>query len=216
MGKPFLKEQNQPTIRRYIWVMIVCYFFVVGISNFSDLHLFFTSSEELGRAWRFVVPFTSAGIYLLLIRLVPTELKEVLVFWRLRERLPGHRAFAVFAKEEPRISVEKLKQFHGSLPRKGKKQNELWYSIYRKHREADEVRDAHKSYLLYRELTYINLAVGLLLLMPSMIVSLIDFRLGLILIGVAILISLALALNAQNSAKRMVQNVLAIESLSIE
>jgi hypothetical protein len=216
VSKPFLKELNQPIIRRYIWAVAAFYFILIGASNNSELRLVLASPAELEKAWRLIVPIISAGLYLLLIRLVPTELKEILVFWRLKDRLPGHRAFTVFAKKEARISTKKLKRIHGSLPRSGEKQNELWYSIYRKHREADEVRDAHKNYLLYRELTYINLAIGLLLLMPSVLLSLLDFEIGLILIGVTALVSFALALNAQNSAKRMVQNVLALESSSIE
>lgn len=216
MSKPFLKGQNQPIVRVYVWVLVFCYFLLIGGSNISELRIAFTNPQELEKTWRLVAPFASAILYLLLIRLVPTELKEVLVFWRLKDRLPGHRAFTVFAKKDARVSTEKLKQRHGSLPTDGDNQNELWYSIYRKHSEADEVRDAHKSYLLYRELTYINLAIGLLLVLPSMLISLLDFKLSFILIGTIALVSLALSLNAQNSAKRMVQNVLAIESSSVQ
>ena len=212
MSKPFLKELNQPIIRRYIWAAVTCYAIIIATINISELRYFISNPEELDGAWRSVVPLVSAGLYLFLIRLVPTEFKEVLVFWRLRERLPGHRAFSVLAKSEPRVSTRKLKQLHGSLPRKGENQNKLWYSIYRTHKDADEVRDPHKSYLLYRELTYINLAVGILLLLPSIIVGLMPIKLGFGLIGVVILASIFLSLNAQSSAKRMVQNVLALES----
>lgn len=215
MGGLSLKEQNQQIVHRYIWAVVGTYFFVIGASNFSELNLFVENFGKVENSWRLIIPIISAGLYIFLIRLVPTEVKEVLVFWRVKERLPGHRAFTEIAKNDVRISLDKLVGLHGTLPSNGMRQNELWYSIYRKHRDLNEVLDPHKSYLLYRELTYLNLAIGLLLLLPSLLVGLLSVKIGLLLIAMVTLASFALSLNAQNSAKRMVQNVLALESSGV-
>ena len=212
MTKPYLKHQNQPIVRRYIWAVVGSYLLVIGVANISEFHLFLSKPEEADGIWRMLVPLASAGLYLFLDRLITTELKEILIFWRLKERLPGHRAFSTIASKDPRISVTKLEKLHGSLPRDSKEQNELWYMIYRKHKDEDEIRDPNGSYLLYRELTYINLAVGLVLLLPSIALGSIRVDVGFGLLAVSVLLSLILSLNAKSSAKRLVQNVLAVES----
>jgi hypothetical protein len=214
MSKPSLKSLNQPTLRWYIGSVIAGFAIIIGIANLSDLRLLVTSPERVGEPWRLIIPLASAGLYLFLARLIPTEWKEVMVFWRVSERLPGHRAFTVLAKKDSRVSLSRLRDLHGTLPRTGSKQNDLWYTIYNKYRDFEEVRDPHCSYLLYRELTYLNLAVGLFLLVPSFIAGLIPMKVALYVIGVVVLASVALALNARNAAKRMVQNALALESAS--
>jgi hypothetical protein len=110
------------------------------------------------------------------------------------------------------VSIPVLRRRHGPLPSDGREQNGLWYRFYGDHRESEGVEDAHKSYLLYRELTYLNLAVGLVLALPSAVFGLIGWRALLVVLGVVAVTTVALAWSAQNAALRMVQNVLAAES----
>jgi hypothetical protein len=49
-------------------------------------------------------------IVLLLSSLIPSSAKAVLVFWRLRHALPGHRAFTDKTLSDPRIDRERLRK----------------------------------------------------------------------------------------------------------
>ncbi len=66
--------------------------------------------------------------------------------------LPGHRAFSDLIKKDPRIDVKKLTEKMGKLPRKPLEQNSLWYSIYKRYSNSITVKQAHKNFLLSRDL----------------------------------------------------------------
>jgi hypothetical protein len=82
--------------------------------------------------------------------------KARLVFLRWRNPLPGSRVFSVLMNTDPRIDVAALKRKHGSLPRSPKDQNVLWYQLYKKHAAALTISEAHRLYLLTRDMTAIS------------------------------------------------------------
>ena len=150
-----------------------------------------------------------AGVALLIFQdLVPRPLKEVLVFWRLRERLPGFRAFSKVAPGDPRIDPTELAVLLPARPLTGNEQNALWYR-WLKSVEADPaIADNH-----YRFLALRDCAVLLLLLaLASPLVALIppgDIGRGLLLGGICLAAYVLAALAARNAAVRLVGNVIA-------
>lgn len=101
-------------------------------------------------------------IVLLLTSILPAELKAALVFWRVRDMLPGHRAFSVYAKKDPRVDIARLQASVGNFPVLARDQNSLWYRLF-KQVEADAgVAQAHRHFLLFRDLAGLSLPLAII------------------------------------------------------
>src|SRR5262249_51781631 len=82
--------------------------------------------------------------------------KARLVFWRWRNPLPGCRAFTDLIGADPRIDVPALKKKLGEFPQEPQAQNAVWYRLY-KARSADaKITEAHRIYLLTRDMAAIS------------------------------------------------------------
>ena len=100
---------------------------------------------------------------------LPNSAKHALVYLRIRQALPGHRCKHICSKD-PRIAFGLLEQRWPEMfaqEMDPKSQNSFWYSkIYWAVRDAPEVRQAHKSFLLYRDA-----ASGLFILLIALSLS---------------------------------------------
>ncbi len=98
---------------------------------------------------------------------LPNSAKHILVFLRFHNALPGHRCKRICEKDS-RLSVEHLEKKWPELfveDMDESVQNSYWYSkIYSPARNAPEVLQAHRSFLLYRDATsgLFILIIGLL------------------------------------------------------
>ena len=148
---------------------------------------------------------------LLLAALIPAEWTATLVYWRIKDTLPGHRAFSKHAPSDPRIDLESLRKNVGAFPSDPREQNTVWYRLYKKVTSDAAVEGGHKGYLLFRDLAAISIVltpaapIGVYLLDGGIRAAL--------LAGVLMLIQYLLAaIAARNSGVRFVTNVLAIHS----
>jgi hypothetical protein len=133
--------------------------------------------------------------------------KARLVFWRWRNPLPGCRAFTELLSTDPRIDSAVLQRKHGEFPQEPHEQNALWYRLYKARKTVPSVWEAHKIYLLTRDLTIIA-AVCTLLFSLGVIAAGVPWKVAMIYI-VALLVQYVLvAVSAQNYGKRFVLNVL--------
>jgi hypothetical protein len=148
---------------------------------------------------------------LILSSLISSDHKAILVFWRLRDPLPGARAFSMYALADPRIDMAKLKKNVGEFPDKARDQNTKWYGLYRQVDSDPSVVDSHKNYLLFRDISVMSL-----LLVPTLPVVLyfngIDS--ARILASAAWFFGqyLVTAYAARTTGIRFVQNVLAVHA----
>lgn len=142
--------------------------------------------------------------------LISSHQKAVLVFWKLKNPLPGSEAFSKLSKNDTRIDRAKLKSVYGSLPKSPIEQNKLWYKIYKKNSSNTIVSDSHRALLLARDLTSLCVLFVIFLGIPVLIIGQwpisLYYFLGLLLQYVIVVIG------AQNRGRRLVTNVLAIES----
>lgn len=120
-----------------------------------------TTAGLLAAALRYSITGLSPVVVLLLSSLVPANFKSTLVYWRLHDVLPGHRAFSVHAKQDPRINLDALEKNVGSFPDSPRDQNSLWYKLYKKVELETSVQDAHKNYLLFRDLAAISFLLAI-------------------------------------------------------
>ena len=154
----------------------------------------------------------------LLSNTLPNSIKNMIVYLRFRNVLSGHRCNKI-CKKDPRLSKEQLEKRWPELfveQMKDSERNSFWYNeIYSPVKNAPEVLQAHRSFLLYRDS-----ASGLFILMIGMLiwrvisayVSL-PYTLGwslLPLVGVIILLGQA----GRQSGNRMVANAVAVRLTS--
>lgn len=159
-GSQKLKDQN----RRQLWLIIaanaVAFYVACQWETFalSGLKAAVTSAANLLPVGLAVVVTTVAN------GLLNSSLKERLVFLRWRHVLPGHRAFSVYAKADPRIDFVRLQRVCGNkIPTEPEDQNSLWYRFYLELQDVPAVLQVHRDYLLLRD--YTGLAALFLILL---------------------------------------------------
>lgn len=150
-------------------------------------------------------------LVLLLSALLSHEAKARLVYWKIKNPLPGSQAFTKHAPRDARIDMMALKKNIGQLPTEPREQNARWYTLYRAARVDPAVVDAHRVYLLFRDIAAISV-----LLLPTASAALwfAGSSVGGVLIAVAFFAVqyLLSAAAARNSGIRFICNVLAIHS----
>lgn len=145
---------------------------------------------------------------LILSSLISADHKAILVFWRFKFPLPGSRAFSVYAPEDHRIDLAKLKKNIGEFAVDPRDQNAQWYRLYKQIDSDPSIVDSHKNYLLFRDIAAMSI-----LLVPMLPVAMYFIGVD----ATSILISAAFfffqylvsALSARTTGIRFVKNVLA-------
>jgi len=209
-----MKEKS--LIRQYIWkvwVFVMCniaLFWVIFISNdlsmapFKEIWKQFTLEKSIIAA---IAPLVT----IVLLGVLPSYVKAILVFWRIKDPLPGSRVFTELAKEDQRIDLDRIRQKHGELPESSAEQNRLWYKIYKSHRLKIIVSESHKAFLLTRDIASVSAIFLLCFSLSSFFVSgSLKIKIGYIIFLIAQYLLLSIV--ARNYGNRFVCNVLAEES----
>jgi hypothetical protein len=151
------------------------------------------------------------AIVLLLTGMLSHETKARLVYWKLKNPYPGCEAFTRHGPADARIDMAALKKNVGELPTNPGEQNKKWFKLYKTVGDDPAVMEAHKLYLMYRDMA--AMSVQLIALVP----------LGLYLLNAppsALWMTVAFfaaqfllsCFGARNSGTRFVCNVLSIHS----
>ena len=202
-----LKAQNIPSLT----AIYVGAFLLVAFVHWSVEEVFVFSSQ-LGRQVLIMAAITSFGGALA--NFLPNGVKYLLVYFRIRNALSGHRCRRICLKDRRLDSGELEHRWPALFARAMKEsdQNAYWYSnIYRPVRNAPEVVQAHRSFLLYRDASAGLFVVlwGLILwvgvsevrLLPSM---------GVWPVGVVAGLVLLFCQAARQSGDRMVANAVVV------
>ena len=192
---------------------------MAGVDALADavVIFLFVVPEITKNTWTSVAVIRSLGtvvlpvLVLLIVNVLPYNIKAMLVYWKPLGWLPGSEAFTKYGPVDERIDMVALKKNAGVLPTDPKEQNSKWFKLYKIVENQTEVAAAQKDFLMYRDMAVISLP--LVALVP----------LGLWLAGVgpdvlwiaaALFIAqyLLAAVSARHSGIRFVTNVLAIHS----
>jgi hypothetical protein len=151
-----IKAQNS----RLIWAVVVAD--ALALVGFA-----FPAAADQAVTWfasgaRLAGASIAPVLVLLLTSILPAELKAVLVFWRVRDVLPGHRAFSVYALKDPRIDVARLRAAVGEFPVLARDQNSLWYRLFKQVETDPGVAQAHRHFLLFRDLAALSLLLAII------------------------------------------------------
>ena len=140
------------------------------------------------------------------------DLKHKLVFWKTKNPLPASRAFSEIGPKEPRIDMSRLNLLlAGNIPESPEKENAMWYSLYKKCSSKERVFDAHRCFLLTRDLASLSF-ISIPAAVASYALWSIPLRSMAIHLVFLIAVLLLTSLACQNYGRRFVANVL-VESL---
>jgi hypothetical protein len=206
MGKIKLKKSNTAVIVIFlIWCVALFIVLCNGLQDFwGNLHDRIVTLRAKDSLFCFLTPV----IVSIICGIFPASWKAVIVFGRLRNPLPGCRAFTYFAQADPRIDVARLKESLGSLPEEPKDQNSKWYQLFKLVQDELTVQEAHRAFLLNRDLTGVSLlffVFGTIALIPA------GATIGNVFIYAAVTIveCVIFSIVARNHGNRFVCNVLA-------
>lgn len=204
-----LKTQNLPLIAVYITFNIAMFLTLLNTGSIDTQSIqgyYKKLSLKDG-------VFFSILILLIIILsgMVSNKVKEMMVFWRLEDRLPGCRAFSQYAKEDSRIDLKVLKSKFGKIPTSPSEQNKYWYKIFKTLNDKS-INSTHKDSLLCRELSVMTIEMFLLTIPIFWFYGFIVSSLYFVFL---LLEYLMVRYCAKNSAERLVVNTLALASSKI-
>ncbi len=197
--------------RNMVWLVGVGIFDVIILLVIAFHHPIDDFTADKGMALRTGLSVFLPVPIIFLSYLLSHSQKAILVFWRLRNPMPGSRAFSVHAQTDTRIDVDTLKKNVGAFPSDERDQNSMWYRLYKQVENEVSVLESHQKYLMFRDIAAMSL-----LLVPLVALGLFLFGNTVTAIAwsaavFAVQYSIA-ALAARNSGIRFVQNVLCIHS----
>ena len=209
---PYLKGKNVVYLWSFIGVNLAIFLSLIVSRQFA--------TSSIDHFWQRVT--TKDGIIAASIPLLAIVLTGVLsdagkarlVFWRWHNPLPGCRVFTELVNTDPRIDVPALRMKHGDFPQDPREQNALWYRLYKGHKTIPLVWEAHKIYLLTRDMTTIA-AVFAVVFSIGLLVASVSRTVLLLYVGVLVAQYILVASAARNYGNRFVLNVLCEESQSM-
>lgn len=150
-------------------------------------------------------------VVLLIVNVLPHDVKSMLVYWKPLGVLPGCEAFTKYGPRDRRIDMASLRKNVGALPTESIEQNSKWYKLYKQAPNEPEVQEAHKLFLMYRDMAVLSLPLVALVPLSLNVAGASNSTLALA-AGLFVVQYLLTALSARWSGIRFVCNVLAIHS----
>lgn len=207
----YIKSENRKWLIGYLLVNIVIFALFSNLINFNLIDADQLSSKL--KDPQGFIPLSSAILIIVLEGLFKNSLKEFFVFWRFKNRLPGHRAFSHIGPNDPRIDMERVRKlFPHGIPTDPKIQNSEWFQLYSLYQDELQVFYSHKAFLLTRDLTsltvvFIPLSILGHFLLGSKPQMLVYHLLILVILFIAI------SLSAKHYGERFVANVIVEASI---
>ena len=137
--------------------------------------------------------------------------KARLVFWRWTNPLPGCRAFTLIMVTDPRVDVARLRARVSPIPSEPKEQNAAWYRLYKAHADKHTVLEAHRVYLLTRDMAALGVIFAVTFSVGAFL-SAVAWKLAAVYSCALFAQYVVVATSARNYGNRFVANVLAEES----
>jgi len=208
----YIKSENRKWLILYLLLHIVFLALFTGLIKFnlSDADQLISKLKNP----QGFLPLSVAILIIVLEGLFKNSVKEFLVFWRIKHRLPGHRAFTKVGPADSRIDMERVRKlFPDGLPNDPERQNKEWFRLYRVYQNELQVFYSHKAFLLTRDLAaltviFIPLSISGHFLLGS------NARMFFYHILILVILFIGISLSAKHYGERFVANVLAEASIN--
>lgn len=212
-GERSIKSEIYSHLRNFIIINILIFISIyiygkIGIKEFKKVLELITFKDGLVLIIIPIITIIANGI-------LNSNVKSSLVFWKIKNPLPGCRIFSNLALNDSRINFSKIIEKYGQIPQEPSEQNKLWYEIYKKHQEKIIIRESHKNYLLTRDLSGIAF-IFLFIIVPSLLFIKLDFKIKIFYSLFLLLQYLIITISARNYGNRFACNVLAEDSVNLK
>ena len=198
-----IKDEYNKYINIFIGIHIVFIYILIFGFNMDELKKLY--EEELYKA---LILLALPIISIALNGLLPNCIKEFLVFWKFKSRLPGNKAFSKYALKDQRIDIDILKNKYEVIKNNSFNENKLWYKIYKKYENYPSVLESQKNYLLTRDIVgIIFIFIGIVILIDFFVNS--SFYIAYLILIIEYFI---FSISSRNYAIKLVTNVLAEDS----
>lgn len=150
-------------------------------------------------------------IVLLFTGMLSHDIKARLVYWKWTNPYPGCEAFSRHGPADARIDMVALKKNVGDLPSDAAEQNKKWFKLYKLVGDDKAVVEAHRLYLMYRDMAAMSLPLVALVPLGLWLsgAPLSAFWITALVFAIQFVVC---CLGARNSGTRFVCNVLSIHS----
>lgn len=201
-----LKAKNSSMLWMYFLFNTSVFLGVFFATNINAIVHDFNSILTIRTSGILIAPL----ILFLVNGILSSNQKACLVFLRIKNPLPGARAFSKHAKKDPRIDLQRLTALHGPFPASLEGENALWYKLYRSNKNEITVIKSHQDFLLARDMASITFLFIFLAGVPMLFLGTSPISYWFLL---ALLFEFFLVARvAQNHGRRFVTNVLSIEA----
>lgn len=201
-----LKAKNTPQL----WILLSANILIIASITFPSYFEDFNNEFNILFILKGLGATIAPLLLFLLNGLVSSDQKAILVFWKLKNPLPGSVAFSELSKKDTRIDRKKLKEIYGALPKNPSEQNKLWYKIYKKNCLDIVISESHRAFLLGRDLTSLCFLFVVFIGLPFIILG--KWPINIYYFTFLVLQYLIVVIGAQNRGRRFVTNVLAAET----
>lgn len=193
------------------WLVLLAVADVLAVLLFVAPEILSGASLAQAEIGRVLTTSTMPLAVLLIVNVLPSDVKAMLVYWKPRGVLPGSEAFTKHGPADPRVDMAALKKNTGQLPTAPAQQNTKWYQLYKQVENDPAVAEAHKLFLMYRDMAALSLPLVVFVPVALCLVGAAQTaaRLSAGLFFVQYLLN---AFSARWSGIRLVSNVLAVHS----
>lgn len=146
-----LKSQNMK------WLVMLAGLDVLAVLLFVAPEFIDDAAWTTVAVMRGLVPTLLPVLVLLLTGVLSHATKARLVFWTLKDPYPGCQAFTKHGPSDARIDMAALKAQVGDFPTEPSEQNKKWFKLYKLVQGDQAVAEAHKLYLMYRDMSAMTL-----------------------------------------------------------
>lgn len=153
-----IEEKNIKSYSNYLWTFIIVNLSIylcitlkknIDFNNVNSVYKNLCIKDG-------IIATASAFITFILNGIISPNLKAILVFWRIKNPLPGCRVFTKLINNDYRINRSDFIKKYGDLPTEPQAQNQLWYKIYKTNEFHPMIFDSHKNFLISRDLTALS------------------------------------------------------------
>lgn len=147
--------------------------------------------------------------------ILPRSFKEAVIFWRIRDRLPGHRAF--LTQKTDRYDLSKITNMEQLAALPADKQQRVFYDVYKKHRDDPTVSQSNFRYVAWRDTASLFFCLGVISIPVAYLVARslaqpFEWRSAVMLATSAFVAYLLTSLAARQVANSLVSQVLSCET----
>lgn len=211
------KEYKKYVVSYFVIYLLINFLIIIYKYNFMDINTINRIKENetiIKPIYSLIcVPLLSI-IGLLILNIIPSNVKEILIFWKVNNRLPSYRWQNKVVSKDSRMNIKILNKKYGKNI-SSQKQHDIWYKAYQKYKADEVILESQKDYLFSRDL-----CITTILIMPIILAIFIlskiclNIELDFIIVNITILIILYIVFNiaTRNNANRFICNVLLLDT----